>query len=271
MNKLTLSLAGLAMTAPLASGVVLFADNFNASDIGNLDQSDQTGRRSGIAPDIQIRSSRIQHGITSNQLNFLNNRTGRIRFHADPDGDTTTAGVWNDWANGITGTTILANQNVRIAFDWIAGNAASNNWISVNFGISGPTVGEPGFRVNDGETDIGMLFRFNGETQVFDNSALVAGSGNFTPIAGTRRVTLDYSLDSFADGTTVGLVANVDGIEVFNESSFTLDNNSGELYFEIGNLESTLLDNVTISSIPEPSTVLLSALGLAGLVRRRRP
>jgi hypothetical protein len=82
---------------------------------------------------------------------------------------------------------------------------------------------------------------------------------------------LDYSLDSFADGTTVGLVANVDGIEVFNESSFTLDNNNGELYFEIGNLESTLLDNVTISSIPEPSTVLLTALGLAGLVRRRRP
>jgi hypothetical protein len=270
MNKNSILIAGFALSSSLVSGTVLFQDNFNAPDINNLDQSDQTGRRSGLVPGIQVRSSRIQHGIVSNQLNFLNNRTGRIRFHDDSDNDTGTAGIWYDWASGITGSTILGTQNLRIAFDWNVTDNSSDNWVSVNFGISGPGVPEPGFRVNHPETDIGMLLRFNGDTQLFDNGAGLGAQGSFSPTTGTRRVTFDYTLDSFADGTNVGLIANVDGTEVYNGNPFTLDNNGGELYFEIGNLQNTLLDNVTISSVPEPSVVLMSLLGLAGLVRRRR-
>ena len=270
MTKLILSIGGLAISSPLVPGAVLFQDNFDTTDINNLDQSDQAGRRSGLNSNIQVRSSRIQHGIVSNQLNFLDNRTGRIRFHEDNDNDTTTAGGWHDWATGITGSTILGTQTLQIAFDWIAGNDTSTNWVSVNFGISNQSAGEPAFRVNNGQTDIGMLFRFNGDTELFDNGANIGAQGSFTPVVGSRRVTLDYSLDSFADGTNVGLVANVDGTEVYNGNPFTLDNNNGELYFEIGTLENTLIDNVTISSIPEPTVALMSLMGLAGLARRRR-
>lgn len=264
------ALAAFAINGSLASGVVLFQDNFDAPDTGNLDLSDQSGRRSGLVPEIQVRSSRIQHGIASNQLNFLDNRTGRIRFHDDVDNDNTTAETWHNWASGLTGTTILSSQNLRVAFDWIAGNDTSDNWISVNMGISGPGAGEPAFRVNHAETDIGMLFRFSGLTELFDNGANLGAQGTFTPTVGTRRVTLDYNFSDFNDGTSVGLIASVDGTEVYNGNPFTWENNGGELYFEIGTLENTRLDNVSISSIPEPSAALLALVGLAGLTRRKR-
>lgn len=270
MKFIHASFALLTASILPAPAVTLFQDNFNAPDTGNLDLSDQSGRRSGIAPDIQVRSSRIQHGIASNQLDFLDTRTGRIRFHDDPDNDTTTAGPWHDWASGATGSTILSTGNLRVAFDWIAGNDTSENWISVNMGISGPGAPEPGFRVNEAETDIGMLFRFNGLTELFDNGANLGPQGSFPATVGTRRVTLDYNFSDFADGSNVALIANVDGTEVYNGNPFTWDNNGGELFVEIGTLENTRLDNLTISSIPEPATPLLALTGLAGLVRRRR-
>jgi hypothetical protein len=68
-----------------------------------------------------------------------------------------------------------------VAFDWIAGNDTSNNWVSVNMGISGTGVPEPAFRVNHAETDIGMLFRFNGDTELFDNGANLGAQGSFVP------------------------------------------------------------------------------------------
>lgn len=265
-----LALITLTGSASLATGVVLLRDNFDAPDSGNLDLSDQSGRRSGLVPGIQIRSSRIQHGIASNQLNFLDTRTGRIRFHDDSDNDNTTAGGWHNWASGVSGSSILADQGLRVSFDWIAGNDTSDNWISVNMGISGPGAPEPAFRVNHADTDIGMLFRFSGLTELFDNGANLGAQGAFTPGVGVRRVTLDYNFASFDDGSSVGLTASVDGTEVYNGSPFTWDNNGGELYFEIGTLENTRLDNLTISTIPEPSASLLALAGAAGLIVRRR-
>lgn len=253
-----------------ASGALLFSDNFNAPDIANLDQSDQTGRRSGSNTQIQVRSSRIQHGIVGNQLDFLTTGTGRIRFHDDPDNNTTTPGTWHDWAAGPDGVAILAAGGFRVEFDWIAGNSTSPNWVSVNTGITGPGAPEPPFRVNHGETDIGMLFRFNGDTELFDNGVNLGAQGSFSPTIGNRHLVLDYHFNSFANGSPVSLVASVDGTEVYNGSGFTWDNNGGEFYFEIGTLESTRLDNVAISTIPEPSGVLLCGLGGVSLLLRRR-
>ncbi|MGC6458619.1 MAG: thrombospondin type 3 repeat-containing protein [Akkermansiaceae bacterium] len=246
--KLPVSIA-LCSACLLSAQTLLLEDNFDAPDNANLDLSDQTGRRSGTVPTIQVRSSRIQHGIIGNQLNFRNNRTGRIRFHDDSDNDNTTAGVWYDWAGPTTGPVITSGGGLRIEFDWIAGNDSSTNWVSVNMGISGPGVPEPGFRVNNAETDIGMLFRFNGQTELFDNGTNLGSQGTFTPTIGPRQVVVDYLFNAFADGTVVDMIASVDGVEVYNGSGFTFDNNLGALYFEIGNLEDTILDNLAISAL----------------------
>ena len=227
---------------------LLLQDTFDAPDTMNLDHSAQAGRRSGTSSDIQIRSPRIQHGIVGNQLNFRNNRTGRIRFHQDPDNDTTTAGSWHNWASPSTGPLILSDGGIRVEFDWIAGNSDSANWVSLNMGISGPGMGEPAFRVTHPETDIGLLFRLNGGTQVFDNGTPLGAQGSFPPTIGTRHVVVDFSFDTFDDGDTFAVIATVDGTEVYNETGLTWDNNLGELYFEIGTLENTLLDNVTVST-----------------------
>lgn len=247
MKLLTLIAFGSACFAN--SQTLLLQDNFNAPDSTNLDLSDQTGRRSGAVPTIQVRSSRIQHGIVGNQLNFRNNRTGRIRFHDDSDNDNTTGGVWFNWAGPETGPTILSGGGLRIEFDWIADNDTSPNWVSVNLGISGPGLPEPGFRVNNGETDIGMLFRFNGMTELFDNGTNLGVQGSFPPTIGTRKIVTDFFFNSFDDGTSIDLVATVDGVEVYNGTGFTFDNNLGELYFEIGTLADTVLDNVAVSSL----------------------
>jgi hypothetical protein len=244
---------GILFSCSILAGAqtLLLRDTFDAPDTGNLDQSDQSGRRSGAASNVQIRSSRIQHGIVGNQLNFLNNRTGRIRFHDDSDNDPTTAGAWYNWASASTGPTLLESGGLRVEFDWIAGNADSNNWVSINMGISGPGVAEPGFRVNQAETDVGLLFRFSGGTQVFDNGTGLGPQGSFTPTVGLRHVVVDFAFDTFDDGGTVGVTASVDGTEVYTGNAFTWDNNLGELYFEIGTLESTLLDNVQISGLSQ--------------------
>ena len=239
----------LVMSSGLLSGqIVLFQDNFNAPDTGNLDLSNQTGRRSGLVPEIQVRSSRVQHGITGNQLNFLSVGSGRIRFHDDLDNDVNTAGVWHDWAAGETGSLITSNGGLIVEFDWNAGNDSTTNWVSVNMGHSGPGSAEPGMRVNHGETDIGMLFRFNGQTELFDNGANLGPQGSFPPTIGIRHVKMEYTFDSFVDGTQVTVVATVDGTEVYNGSTFSLENNGGSLYFELGTNENTALDNLVIST-----------------------
>ncbi|MFT4550677.1 MAG: hypothetical protein ACI8XO_001632 [Verrucomicrobiales bacterium] len=252
MKIKSIAVIGLAfgfLAFSAAAGELLFSDNFNAPDTGNLDLSDQTNRRAGLNTNIQVRSSRIQHGIAGNQLNFLNIGTGRIRFHNDLDGDVNTGETWFDWATGDVGAKILADGGLRIEFDWDAGNDASPNWISVNVGHNNEAAGEPAFRVNEGSNDIGILFRFNGQSELFDNGANLGAQGSFTPTIGLRHVKLDYAFSSFADGTPVTMTAEVDGTQVYTGNPFTWDGNAGEFFMEIGTLESTLIDQLSISTI----------------------
>jgi len=109
-----------------------------------------------------------------------------------------------------------------------------------------------------------------GNTELFDNGTNLGPQGSFAPVVGVRHVTMDYTFNSFADGTSVSMVANVNGTEVYNGSGFTLDSNGGALNFEIGTFENTLIDNLVISAVPEPATTAVLALGGLCLLRRRR-
>lgn len=262
------TLAGVFQMSAAAG--VIWSDNFNAPDTGNLDLSEQAGRRAGSNPAIQARSSRVQHGISGNALNFLNAGTGRIRFHEDTDLSNATAGAWFDWASGSTGADILAAGGLSVKFDWITDNTTATEWVAFNIGHGAESGGEPGFRVNDGTNDAGILFRFNGQTEIFDNGTNLGAGGSIVPVAGVRNVKVDYNFTSFADGSPFTMTAYVNGTSVYN-NSFTWSGNSGQIYMELETLSSTTIDNLSVSTIPEPSgLLLLGAASLMPVLRRRR-
>ncbi len=65
----------------------------------------------------------------------------------------------------------------------------------------------------------------------------------------------------------------MDGVNVLSNQTFQWENNGGALYMELGNLATgTKVDNLSVRTIPEPSTLgLLSVATLAlSLARRRR-
>jgi len=260
----------LVLSLPSTEAALLFGDNFNAPDTNNLDTSDQTGRRSGLlASSVQVRSALIQHGIVNNQLNILRTAggPGRIRFQ-----DAASLAWW-DFASGVGGSQILSDGGLRIDFDWLPADNTSDNWISYNVGFLGQSAGEPGFRVNEPQTDFGVLFRNNGGTQYFDNGAATTGASFDVSGALQHHLSLTYSFNSFADGSNVLFSAAVDGVSVLDSLPFQWDNNSGALYMELGNLATgTRIDNLAIASVPEPTTLgILSTAGLGlGLIARRR-
>ncbi len=264
-----------AIATPCAAGTLIFGDNFNAPDTNSLDASDQTGRRSGLlAEDIVLRSSKVQHGIIGGQLNLLRSAaagtSGRVRFH---DADAPT--VWWDFASGTAGTQITDDGGFRVDFDWTPTNNTSTEWIGYAVGIAGQATAEPPIRITNAETDFGILFRNNGGTQHFDNGAATTGGTFPATSVASRHVTLVFELDSFADGTVVSATASVNGVEVLTDKLFNLDNNAGRFYMELENIvPNTRIDNLTISSVPEPSTLGVVAAATAGfglLRRRRRP
>ncbi|MES2705472.1 MAG: PEP-CTERM sorting domain-containing protein [Verrucomicrobiota bacterium] len=268
MKNLLLALCLVGMSSPAAQAVLILADNFNAPDNTNFDNSDQTGRRSGtLGPDVQLRSSRIQQQIIGNQLqlNKPASGSGRIRFH-----DTANLGVWHDFATGPSGAAILADGGFRVQFDWTPVVNNNENWVSYSVGIAGQGVAEPGTRVNHADTDFGILFRQSGGSQFFDNSVPTTG-GTFTATTSARHVVIDYLFSSFADGANFTVTASVDGSAPVVNQTFQWAGNAGALYMELGSLENgTLIDNFSISTIPEPSALAFAGLAAAGGVLRRR-
>ena len=269
MKKILLTLGFVGITLGPAQAALIFSDNFNAPDTNNLDLSDQTGRRSGLDSAIQVRSSRVQHGIVSGQLDFLSAGTGRVRFHNDPDNSSATAGSWHDWATGPGASSILADGGIRVQFEWIAGNNTSQNWVAFNIGHSPESVPEPAFRVNEASNDLGILFRFSGATQTFKNGIDAAANGTFPATLGSRNVTIDYRFNSFADGSNVNVNASLNGTNAYT-GAFQWNGNGGALFMELETLENTRINSFSVSSIPEPSAPVLAALCAGTMVLRRR-
>lgn len=269
MKKLLSALCLLGLSTPAARAVVILADNFNASNNTNFDNSDQTNRRSGtLGPEVQLRSSRVQQQILGNQLQLnkpASGGSGRIRFHNVAD-----LSVWHDFATGPAGASILSSGGFRVQFDWTPVVNNNENWVSYSVGIAGQGVAEPSTRVNHADTDFGILFRQSGGSQFFDNSVPTTG-GTFTATTSTRHVVIDYFFNSFADGANFNVVASVDGSAPVVNQTFQWAGNGGALYMELGSLENgTLIDNFSISTVPEPSALAFTGLITAGAALRRR-
>ena len=249
----------LAAISTPAQAALLWMDNFDASDTNNFDGASLAGRLSGTeSGNTTFRSWGFQQSISNNQLLMPQGGNG-VRF----GGQTTRY----DWASGTSGPAILAAGGFVVAFDWIPQDNTDGEWVSYQVG----TINNDSGNLTNGGTDYGILFRNAGGTERFDNGTNLGPGGNFIATANPipRRVEITYSFSSFADGSLVNVVSKVDGLQVASDS-FTWDSNGGEMRMEMGNgVNNTRIDNFSVNTIPEPSSVLLLA-GVLGLVSRRR-
>ena len=261
MKLKSIAVLPLFLASP-AFGVILFQDNFDTADTTNFDAAPTAGRLSGTAAgDIVLRSYGFQQHISGNQL-LLPTGTNGVRFEnaAGPFG----ASNRYDWASGSTGTAILGAGGFIVSFDYTAAGNTTGDWVSFQVGTINA---DNGNLTND---DYGILFRQNGGTERFDNSVNLGAGGTFSATAGPRHVEISYAFSSFADGASVTATSKVDGTQVASDT-FTWDSNSGAMYMELGHNDPNLLvDNLTVSVIPEPSSALLSSLAILGLIARRR-
>lgn len=249
---LTTLLTGATVLPCLAApGTVLWSDNFDAPNNTNFDSVPVTGRLGGtlgVAPDVVARSSGIQQQILSNQLRLGG---GRVRFQTSPSGG------WYDWAGSLgepnstpaavdAAAMMIADGGMQITFDWVPTDNVQTDWVNISLGFG--TVGEPQ-RIDNIETDYGVLLRNNGLTQKFDNGiAVIAGA--FPATETVRQVVYNFAFDSFADGATVRSLVTVDGVQVAADT-FNWENNLGQLYFNLETNEpGTLIDNLTVSTVP---------------------
>jgi len=215
-----------------------------------------------------LRSGGTQMAISSQQVDFFKagSATGRIRFQ-DASALPTDA-MWN-FAFGPGGAQILQDGGVRFAFDWTPINNTDDNWMSLSVGINNLDLR---FRVNDPNTDFGILFRNSGGTQLFDNAVPTTGPNFDVTAVTSHHAQVDFAFNSFADGANVIATTVVDGVPLGSPMVFQWDGDFGVLNLELGNFATgTRLDNVSITTVPEPTGSTLFALGaIAAGFRRRR-
>jgi len=264
--SLAVSIA-LGLSASGSHAAVIFTDNFDIPDTGSLDGSVQAGRHTGmLASNVVLRSGGIQHTISGGQLNVLTPPFGRVRFQ--DAGALPGNSLWN-FASGAAGAQILADGGFRFEFDWTPPNNTTDDWVCLNVGFNylDTAVG-----ATDPSTDFGLLIRNNGSTKFFDNSV-----GGVSPTFDVTNVTqrhaaIDFSFSSYADGSSVTANFFVDNVAVGAPVVFDWSGNGGVINIEMAaNNNTKRVDNISISTIPEPSGVML--LGLAGVIatgRRRR-
>lgn len=274
MNQhlVTFAVAGL-LSAGSASGVVLFSDSFNHADSSNYDVVSQDSSQGGtLATTINTSSSRVVNEISGNQLllnrNNLNSQA-RTRFH-DQD-----SGGRFDFNSTLAG--IGSSGSITVSFDWTP--SPTTDWIGFSFGTDNDTSGEPTVRVNHATTDLGVLVKPGGDVEYFDNGPGVTLSGAHSETGPTLPISITVSYASLSNGGALTLESVLVGsTETISSpvSTFAWDFDDGtEIHLELesrasNNAGTSLIDNLSISAIPEPSTTILGALGFFALLRRRR-
>jgi hypothetical protein len=258
MKKILLPLFALVCQQTFGQ-VNLWSDNFNTAN-GPLDSSSLAGRLSGLAAgETYMQSFGTEQSIENDQLALAT--SGGVRF----GGQTSRY----DWAGATTGPSILAAGGFNVSFDWTTIDNTDTEWIGLKVGTP-----DNDSHISDGDIDNAILMRKNGGTQIFDDGAGSAGN-NFTTISGggTYAVSLTYTFSSFANGSLVDVVAEVNG-DTIADSSFTWNQN-GSLYMDLegDSTGNTISDFAitTLAPVPEPSTALLGLVGgCAVLIWRRR-
>jgi MYXO-CTERM domain-containing protein len=166
-----------------------------------------------------------------------------------------------NWATGANSAIILAAGGFSISFDY-AIPTNDSEWIGVRVGS-----GLENIAINAAGVTFGALARGNGAMETFDDGN---GQGFGTEgLNATRSAQFNYAFTSWAAGTTVTFTGIIDGNTVATDT-FTWDASDNMKIVLAGSVNGNLVDNIQVSTIPEPSAALLGGLGLFALLRRRR-
>lgn len=251
--------------------VVLLADNFNTTDTADIN-ADLGSRQSGLLATTTY--SQLSDGATivSNAASFGSTGSSTISPNVN-------------FADGAAGTTIANGGGFIIDFDVnpVSGThdtGTDTDWFAISFGHPSATPSGVGTYLLNGSSDFGILFRDNGQFQMFDNGANVTPSTaifDANPFAGEiYNIRLLVETTGAASGTgVVRLYVNGVAIDLTNAVglgyNFTWDaGGDNYIVFESRN-EPAVFDNLLIAAIPTPAALPAGvALMALMMIKRRR-
>ncbi len=253
-------LALLTCTAVSSGATLLFTDNFDATGPGS--------------PNDQITNPGRQGGSLAT-LGYL--QAGNVQI-----GNTTTlppspgSGVGDEFLAAFAGTAYInhdfSTQTVplEITFRGLVSsiaNTGTDNWLSFSVGNA------TGIPFVNGANVSSILFRANGATEVWNHGSNTPGGTGAAP---GFDVWSDYKVvlsDTAGTGSAFGSGGSRADYYINGSLLGTLNMNqlvAGEGFIGFASDRIVGYDNVSISAIPEPSSVILGISGLAGLVLLRR-
>lgn len=267
MKLATTSLAAIAVftIAGPASAAVLLTDNFNGIDPTpdrlNINYN-LAGRQTGTqATQSWTRTNNAQVGDTATF-----GGTGEYLQVANSEGSAQLTGLT------LSSSLVAANEKLVISFTADVVNEASpTDWMSFNISPSAPQ--GLAFPIV-GSGDFGFLLRANGGMAVFNNGVgpTIVGPA-FSTSAGVVNLAFTFS---GADGTGSAFAGNGTQVSIYDGTSTwttVLDTGLTSETISFGSwIQGTrgMIDNLSITTIPEPSAALLGGLGMLCLLRRRK-
>jgi hypothetical protein len=249
------ALAALTIANPTSAATLLYSENFNGEGTAGNAYDD------GTTPEINVGSVPSLQSTGISQGGNAGDTAWSTTTSVGPGVNGLRFGGGYNWATGANSAIILADGGFSISFDYTI-PTTGDEWIGIRVGSSPENIA-----INAAGVTFGALARGNGAIETWDDGAgqgFGTGSTNVT-----RNAQFNYAFTSWAAGTTVTFTGIIDGNTVATDT-FTWDASNDMKIVLAGSINGNLVDNIQVSTIPEPSAALLGGLSVLALLRRRR-
>lgn len=257
----------LVTVSPASAGLILLQDNFNTAGSVNDDLATrQAGSSIGVTP--YQNNSYLTLG--ANDIYF-----GSALLLNNGSGGSSQATLLHDFVD----PQIVLEQGYTVSFLFdpdISSASASANYFAIAIGQRGSTAGT-GFPETDSSTDFGIRLGGNG-TFIVTRGGSAQGVFDASPVMNrVYQFDLAVATSSFAAGNTADISLLIDntpvdinGIAPGTDLTITWDGD-GENYMSlISGGSGSLLDNLSVELIPEPSSSGMLIVGMIGVLALRR-
>ena len=252
---------------------VLLSDSFNTGGAsGSVDSfnGSAASRQTGSLTGTGYTSKGALENINANQVVFAGGFGG---------GGPSRLFINNDFASGSAGSAITTSGGFTISYNFFAPASASGsgNWLGIIVGETSAFVNTDNWiQINNSATPFGMLLKGNGGYQSFSDGTQGNGSQpaltlNYGSTA--NQVVLTFLTTSFASGSSATVSATVNGTAINLGADANITWGAGGqnyIQFEDYQNDGYGMNNLVISTVPEPGTMTLAALGGASLLFWRR-